>query len=169
MALLPQQFLTTPSATSVAVVLVDQQENGDSVADRLLRDMAEMTEQRASARAASVAAGPAAPATGAASARSAAKQKRKRGAARQAAGPATAAAAPAAATRKPRVAGPKPAADKAPAKKRSSVAMSHEGTRKCFRVRLANGTSSGFNYSSEEDKEAARERALAFAERQKTL
>ena len=185
-----------PSATSVAVVLVDQQEqeNGDSVADRLLRDMAEMTQQRAIARAASVAAGPAAPATDAASSHSAAKQTRKRGAAHQAArpaaaadapaaatrkprvaapkhaaGPAAAAAAPAAATRKPRVAGPKPAAAKAQAKKRASASICHEATRKCFRVRLANGTSSGFSYSSEGDKEAAREQANAFAAQQTAL
>ena len=155
MALLLQQL--DPSATYVAPALVHQQEHGGSVAHRLLHDMAHMNEQRIeSSRAASVAAGSAAPAIGAASADSAAKPKPKRRAARQAAGPAAAA-------RKPKVVARKATADQASAQKRSSADMNNENTRKCFRVHLANGTSNGFNYSSEEDKEAARQSEHALA------
>ena len=163
-------------ATSVALVPADQRESGGSVTDRLLHDMAAMNDQRitsnriatlaaASAAAPTTGAAPAAAAPGpqrgaprTAAATAAGAPEKKRRAPRTAAAPAATAAAPAAAARQPsRVAAP---AGKTIAKKRPSV--NHESTRKTFRVRLADGTSKGFLYSSEEDKEAARQKALAF-------
>ena len=158
-------------ATPVALVPAGQPEIGDSVTDRLLNDMSAMNNQRiASNRAASLAA---------AAADEPAAQELQRGAPGTAAAPAVAAAAlaapatgaqasrpttpgTAAARRPDRVAEP---AGKAIARKRpaAAVAVNHEGTRKTYRVRLPDGTSKGFLYSSEENREQAREKALALA------
>ena len=166
-------------ATFVALAPAGQPEIGGSVTDRLLHDMSAMNDQRiASNRAASLAAAPAAPelergapGTAAAPAVAAAAlaapatgaQASMRTAPGTAAAPAATTAAPAAAARRPnRVAEP---AGKAIARKRPSAAVTvnHEGTRKTYRVRLPDGTSKGFQYSSEENKEQARQKALAFA------